>query len=826
MPTTRRSTPGIPLGAIAALSAAAIAYEVLLTRLLSIIQWHHFSYMIISLALLGYGISGSFLMLLGEWLRQRFITFLLLNAALFGVTAMGGFILAQQLPLNPLEIAWDARQPLYLLAWYLLLAIPFLCVANCIGAAFICCQGQVHRIYAFDMVGAGAGALGIIVLLFLVTPTIALVAVAVLGLVAATLATLQQRTGRRAMLVLLGVMILTLVLMPASWRTLKPSIYKDLNQALEIVGAERLVERSSPLGAVSVVGNRQVPFRQAPGLSLAAGVGPPEQLAVFSDGNAAGTITRFSGQPDELRYLDHLTSALPYQLLSHPHVLVLGAGGGSDVLQALHYQARLVQAVELNPQIVALVRSEFSDFAGHLYQRADVQVSLGEARGFVAGSQSRYDLIQIAMLDAFSTAAAGLYALNESYLYTVEAFEEYLQHLTPGGMLAITRWLRLPPRDSLKLFATAVTALERLGFRDPGNRIVLIRGWNTSTLVIKNGYFDAPAIRVLKNFCRDRSFDLAHYPGITATEANRFNLLQQPYLYDGTQAILGAQRERFFERYKFDVTPATDDRPFFFHFAKLGVLPELFSVRFQGGFAQLEWGYIMLLATLVQAVVAGALLILLPLGLTRGRALTAPIGGLRWRVLGFFLLIGLGFLFLEIAFIQKFVLFLSHPLYAVAVVLCAFLVFAGLGSAYSRRLDAAHQHRRLSRNALLGIPLAGIAVLSMVYLLVLPSLFAWALPWYTPVKVACTVLLIAPLAFCMGMPFPTGLAWVSETAPELIPWAWAINGCASVVSAVLATLLAVALGFANVILLAIVLYLLAGVVAPRPTSTHQGGNRR
>ncbi len=802
-----------PLGAVALLSATALAYEVLLTRLFAIIQWHHFSYMVISLALLGYGASGSFLTLLETRLRQHFPRFFVANATLFALSAVASFLIAQRTPFNPLEIGWDWRELGYLLILYLLLAIPFFCVANCLGLILLCCGQQIHRIYAADLTGAGAGALGIIVLLFLAPPALALAILSALGLLAAGMAVMELRQPRWS-LIGIAALLGALALIPSQWTALRLSDYKGLSQALRVLGAEPVAERSSPLGWLMVVRNPQVPFRYAPGLSLAVTTPLPQQLGLFSDGDALGAITRFTGRREELAWLDGLTAALPYHLLRQPRVLVLGAGGGAEVLQALYFAARQVDAVELNPQVVALLREDFKEFSGGLYDRPEVRIQVAEARGFVVGGAARYDLIQVALLDAFGTTAAGLYALSESYLYTVEAFVQYLTHLQPGGLLAVTRWLQTPPRDSLKLFATAVAALERLGVRDPGQRLALIRGWKTATLLVKNGPFTPQDSEALRAFCRERWFDPAWYPGIHPDEVNRFNVLERPSLYEGAAALLGPERETFLERYKFDVRPATDDQPYFFHFFKWRTLPELLSLRARSGLGQLEWGYLIVVATLLQALLAAVVLILLPLWLG-GRRMAAVARTQRWRVLTYFAAIGVGFMFLEIAFIQKFILFLSHPLYAVAVVLCAFLIFAGLGSHISQRWD--------SRRSAVVQAVSGIAGVTGVYLWLLPPFFQAALAWPDPVKILCAVVLIAPLALCMGMPFPLGLMRVSAATPGLLPWAWAINGCASVVSAVLATLLAVHIGFSGVVVAALLVYGLAAVAAPRSAAMMSDG---
>ena len=254
---------------------------------------------------------------------------------------------------------------------------------------------------------------------------------------------------------------------------------------------------------------------------------------------------------------------------------------------------------------------------GHLYDRPEVHIHLAEGRGFIAGSRQHYDIIHLPLLDSFAAAGAGMTSLSESYIYTVEAFEDYLAHLRPGGFVAITRWLKLPPRDSLKLFATALTALERMGVAGAEQRLALIRSWSTTTLLIKNGPLTAAEIAGIRTFAAERSFDLAYYPGMSREEANRYNLLDQPYLFDGAQALLGPERAAFLARYKFDVSPATDDRPYFSDFFKWQALPELLERRSLGGAALLDWGYLILISTLVQAAILSLLLILMPLRLYR-----------------------------------------------------------------------------------------------------------------------------------------------------------------------------------------------------------------
>jgi Spermine/spermidine synthase domain len=806
---------------VALISAAALAYEIVLMRLFSIILWHHFAYMIISLALLGYGASGALLSLAQRAVQQRFAPLFCAAAAAFGLSAVACFALAQRVPFNPLEVLWDPRQIAHLMAIYLLLALPFLCAGACICMALARWRGAVSRIYSFDILGAGAGSLGVVALLFVLSPSDALRWIGAMGWTAAALAWLECGGSRRpaaALLVMAGLPWL----LPPAWTAPAMSPYKELAQTLRIPESRVVEQRFSPLGLVSVVESPRIALRHAPGMSLNATVEPPPQLGVFIDGEGLNALTRFDGRRDSLAHLDQVTSALPYHLLQRPSVLVLGAGAGADVLQAHYHGARQIDAVELNPQVVDLVRRRFADYAGGLYSGgsafAPVRVHVAEGRGFVAASTQRYDLIQVALLDSFSASSAGLYALAENYLYTVEALQDGLRHLQPDGLLAITRWVTLPPRDALKLFGAAVLALQRSGVSDPASQLALVRGWKTSTLLVRNGAFGSQDIAAIKAFCAARSFDLAFYPGMQAHEANRYNRVAPPDLFDGATALLGPGRDAFVQNYKFDITPATDDQPHFFHFFKWRSLPELLSLKEQGGLPLLEWGYPVLVATLAQAALASLLLIAAPaawvswIGARRNDA--RPRVGPRGRVLVYFLAIGLAFIFIEIAFIQKFVLFLSHPLYAVAVVLFAFLLFAGIGSAASQRLADAAMHKlpRL-RNPMPALALA-IGLSALWCLTLLAWLFQHAVALPDAVRIVISAALIAPLAFFMGMPFPLGLARLQAGDARLVPWAWAINGCASVTGAVLATLLAIHVGFTAVIMLALLLYGIAATARP------------
>ena len=789
-------------------SAGAIGYELLLMRVLSIVQWHHFAYMIISLALLGYGASGTLIALNRHRLEERFETAFALSALLFSITMVLCFILSQRVPFNALEIVWSSRQLFYLSLLYLLFMVPFLFAATCIGLVFTSRRFAISRIYFFDLLGAGFGALLLIGTLFVLMPQNALILLMALPLIASFIMTKQASARTPLVAAQIAWLALFLTGVPQSQLDLRISEYKGLSQALEVVDSRVLHQSSSPLGLITVVESPTVAVRHAPGLSFNTRHIPPRQLQVFTDADGMSAITRFNGDPQSIAYLGDITAALPYALLDEPRVLVLGAGGASDVLLALHHNAAAVDAVELNPGVSELVADTYAEFAGHVYADKRVRLFAREARGFVAQSHDAYDLIHIGLLDSFGASGAGVQSLNESYIYTVEAMREYLAHTAPGGMVAITRWLKLPPRDSLKLIATAREALVAEGVDEPEAHLAIIRSWNTSTLLVRNRVFTADDIAAIRSFSRSRSFDKIWLPGMQRDDANRFNRLAEPYFYEGAAALLGDGADDFKARYKFHIEPATDNRPYYFHFFKWATLPEVFALRQVGGAGLIEWGYLILVATLLQAAIAGVILILLPL-LRARRDWPRGTGA---RMGSYFLLLGFAFLFIEMAFIQKFILFLSHPLYSVAVVLSSFLVFAGVGSAWSDTVAAKLKAR--GQEPIL-IAAGCIAMLALVYVVVLPVAFDRFIGSPDLLKILLTNVLIAPLAFTMGMPFPLGLKRVADLAPHFIPWAWGINGFASVVSAVLATLLAIQFGFNAVIVLALVLYGTAALLLSR-----------
>jgi hypothetical protein len=428
-------------------------------------------------------------------------------------------------------------------------------------------------------------------------------------------------------------------------------------------------------------------------------------------------------------------------------------------------------------------------------------------RGFVRAGHARYDLIVLAQGGSFAGGGAGVQAVAEDYASTVEALRDYRARLAAGGLLAITRWEKQPPRDALKLFATAVAALRADGVRHVDGQLAAIRNWDASTLLLKRGSFDAPELARIRAFADEAGFDPVHYPGMRSGEAGRYHALARAETYMGAQALLSVRGRAYLDAYKFDIAPATDDRPYFGNFFKWATLPELWRLRAQGAAVLLDSGYLLLLAALVQAFPLAIVLVLLPLlALPRTRA---DVGIVRWRAATYFVCLGLAFLLVEIACLSRLTLLIGQPLLAIGVGLAGFLLFAGLGSMTAQRW--------LSRSDA-PIPLLVVRAVLLIAVAMAWHFLGFALAlhagahWPPSLRAVLGSMTIAPLAFAMGLPFPLGLARLARAAPAFVPWAWGLNGCASVIAAIAALLIAIESGLAATLLIALLLYALAAWV--------------
>lgn len=786
------------LFSVFSISAGIISYEIYLMRVFSYILWHHFGYMAISVGLLGFGVSGAFISIFKEGLLRKFPLSFFLSNLLFGLTTLSSLILIQKIPFSPFLLVWYGKQYLYLLFIYLLLLIPFFCGALSIGLALTRFKERTNKVYGANLLGSGFGALLIIFISFILPLERGIFLISSLGFFAALLpfcscsiceANLWMRRRRKTFLALTLFFLLTFLfagLSPFIQISLLPSEYKGISRTLNLPSSRITLRKFSPLGIVEVV---ESPFiREAAGLSLNFQEDLPAQALLFLDGEEVGPISRFDGDTSKISFVNYLTSALPYHLLSEPTLLIIGAGGGTEVLNGIYHKAKEITALELNPQIVSILKDDYRDFSGSLYQREDVKPIIAEARGYLEKAEKEYDLISLSLLGSFTAASSGLYSLNETYLYTLEAFQKYIQRLKPGGILSITSWLKEPPRDNLKILYILSETLARSGLKGEES-IIFIRGLRTATILAKKGEFTQKEIEETKEFCKERLFETLFYPGIKEED----NLLKEETYFQASQKIISKDRENFLKFYPFNISPPIDDSPYFFHFFKWKSLPLLLRTAGKEWIPFLEWGYIVLIATLSQALVSSIFLILLPLFLCRKRfRITRKKGG----SFLYFSLLGFSFMLLEMAFIQKFVLFLSHPLYATGFILTCILIFSGLGSCYAKKLKG-------------GIitSVFSIILISIFYLLSLKPILSHFLNFPLIFKIFLSLFLLAPLSFFMGIPFPLGLERAGRIDENLIPWCWGINGCFSVIATIGAVILMMAYGFQITIILAIFLYL-------------------
>lgn len=758
-------------------SLASLAYEVILTRIFSISLWYHFAFMIISIAMLGFAASGVALALYPRLKRiERVGTYSLL----LGIAIPVSFLLANQIPFDPVRLNWETMQILYLSLIYLILALPFFCTGLVITTAFTLQSGRAGLLYGADLVGAGIGSLGVLLLLFAVAPERG---VFLLSLAPLAAAFLWGGARLRAAALLLVAFALLLLARPPEFALLRISPYKGLPSALRFPGAKPLQTYHTPFARIDTFESPAVRF--APGLSLSYLDNLPRQIGIAVDGGDVSAVTAAPGKAPD--FLEYLPGALPYQIGSRNRVLVLDPRGGLQVLLARRYGAVEINKVEGNPALAAVLGTDLREFAGGIY---DDRTWTGLGRSWLKGRGQSFDLIDLSLM---GTEPYGSFGIAEDYRFTVEAFKEYLGSLGPDGLLSVNLYILPPPRSELRILATMVQALEEIGVEDPALHLAAVRSWGTLCLVAKRSPLTESEIGAIQRFAEERWFELLHYPGMGAQASDISSKTQTDEYYRAFAAILSPERrQKFLEDYIFDVSPMRDDRPFFGYFLKVARTGETY--RAMGGkwqFFLAEGGIVPVV--FVQAAIISLLLMLLPvLTLKRG-------GGRARRLLPYFALLGLGFMFVEIALIQKIILPLENPSYAVATLLAALLVSSGAGSLLGQRF------------VLLTSPAtaAVIAGLIVVYSLILPTASAAISPLALPVKIGLVFLMLLPLGLLMGIPFPAGLRRLGAIDPLLIPWAWVLNGTFSVLAPMLAVMFATSVGFSVVLYLGAAAYLLA-----------------
>ncbi len=781
------------------ISTATLCLEVSLTRYLSISQNYHFAFLVISLAFLGYGASGTFLTLVRRRAERWGDRFLSLSSFLFFLAVLVSFYMSNSLPFDFFELAWNKKQLIYILPYYMVLGLPFFFAGATISFALTRWARAAHTIYFFDLLGAGGGSFLAAVVFLPKGERGVFVIISVLALIGCFLLSLDRRPAFLAVLSALFLAEALIFFASPAWLDFRISPFKALPQALRYPRARLCLTRWNAIARLDLVDSPAVRF--APGLSLINGHQPPAQLGLSIDGGDLTAVTKVSSlhSPD-LSFLSALPSSLPYHFLSRPRVLVLEPGGGLDVLEALTFQAERVSAFESNPLLSHLVRSELSSFCGNLYNRPNVKVVSEHPRSAMKKERDTYGLIVFGLTDVFGAAATGLHGIGENYLFTVESFLHLLDLLAPDGLISQTFYLLPPPRQEAKILATWVEALERKHL-DPGSRIAAIRTWGTLSLFIKEKPFSDQEILRLKDFCRERLFDTVYYPGIKKEELNIYNQMDRPVYEEMFRLLLDPSRRKTLSKdYLFEIKPPTDDRPFFYDFYKWKKIGATYETLGKNLTFLFEGKYLLGLL-FFQAGLAAFGLIMLPLSVLK-RHRSSPRKILA-RVFFYFGLLGTAFIFIEIILIQKFILFLGHSLYSASTVIFSLLFSSGLGSLSSRKTLGPSPLKRLRRCLL------SCALLTLFYLFLLPTLLERLVGLSLGLKISLSFGLIFPLGFLMGFPFPTGIRFLEKANSKVIPWAWSANALATVTSSVLAHLIALGAGYSAVLALAAGSYLAA-----------------
>ena len=773
--------------AIFCTSLSGLAYEITLTRIFSISLSYHFAFMVVSIAMLGIAASGTLLSVYPKLKDPGRIQSYIL---LFCISLPASYLLINIIPFDPARLSWDRSQMLYLSLYYLILSFPFFCFGLIISTALSTMTRAAGHIYGADLTGAGAGSLLTLWVLSAGGPEQSVFVISSLLLL--LLCIYGSQRIRHVSFFILMINLLVLSFHP---EFIQPRIspYKPLEASLQFPGAEHLKTYYSPFSRIDTF--RSPAVRYAPGLSFTYLRDLPEQTGMSIDAGDIHAITNDTVR-NSLDFLGYLPSSLPYELSPKNEVLILEPRGGLSVLQGEFYDARNIYNVDSNPLVVRVVRENQQGFSSDIYKK-NTRTGLG--RSYLDATAKRFSLIDLSLL---GSVPAGSFGFSEDYRFTVEAFETYLNHLSPEGMLSVNLFIIPPPRTELRILGTIAMASEELGISNLSNHIAAIRSWSTMTIIFKKSALSGEETAKLKAFAQSRRFDVVYCPGITEAETNRYIKMSSNELFRAFESLLFSDsRSGFTDDYPFDIKPVHDENPFFHYYLRLGKIREIYRLMGEKWQYFLEEGYL-LPVIFMQIVFLSIILILIPLLPWRSKNNSNRklfLGPDLLLALAYFALIGIGFMFIEISFIQKMIFPLENPSYAAAVVLSSVLISSGIGSLLS-------QHLKVFQKPGV-ILLLSLSVLA--YSLLLPSLIQEISPYAVESKIVAVFFILMPAGILMGIPFPLGISTIGKNSPNVIPWALAVNGCFSVLSPILAVSLAITAGFRTVLLTAIALYLMA-----------------
>lgn len=747
-------------------AGSTLALQVLLTRIFSAALFYHFAFFAISLALLGTGAGGVFLYLRPHLLERPTAERALARwSAVFGVLLLAVPALLVRLDYSFDNFEVDAQFVLTLAIAAVLATLPFLAAGIVIALAIKTWVGNVGRVYAFDLTGAAVGALAIVPLLWLVSAPTLVVGLGVAGAIAALLFAGSAAQERRLAVAVAAVGVVLVALSAATDLYRLPGPFDPVRDP---------------------VGESWTPISRVVAYPPGANGG---DAIVSYDQDVAPVPSHAPGTPlPDWRSLGLGPQSIGYALTGPGRTLVIGGGGGRDVYNALSSGQRHVDVIELNRKIRDMVDGELAQWSGRPFSLPRVSVAIGDGRSTLAARDTGYDQVHIGFTNTLTAGSGQAYALSENNLYTVEAFEEYFDHLRPGGILSVSRLYRFAGDEVLRATVLALAALRERGVADPERHVVVLLGRDTlqaffgTVLVRLEPFTDAELARI-RRLASQRTLGIVFAPG-------------GPYRREWRGLAAAGSPERFCADYPVNVCAPTDDQPFFLNPVRLGDLGEPLPPN--SPFISRTPFLVLLVALGILAALCTVAFVL-PLALDR-RADRPPASAL-----AYFAAIGLGFLVFEVVLIQRFVLFLGFPTYALSVVLFALLVFTGLGSLLSERL----RDRRRGLVAALAAVTAMVVVAAFALQPLLRELIG--LPFAA--RVALAVALLAPAGLLLGMAMPIGLKRLAGLYPAGVAWAWGINGVTSVLGSVLAIFVAINWGFTAATLVAAACYAAAAAHA-------------
>jgi hypothetical protein len=778
--------------AVALVSLSSLLLELALTRLFSVVLFYHFAFFAISVALLGLGSGGVFAHIRQEWLERFELR--ALGARLCLLNSI--FILAavEVVLHTPVSLEVTGRNFGKLTIIYLAAAVPFFLTGLLFSVLFARSSEQIPQLYGADLAGGATACLAVVPLLnFIGAPNALLLASACMAVAAALWS--DQIKMRRAAYALATVFVLVIA---ANYS----GKIIDVIYAKGVYRDPKWVEYSrwNAISRIEVdthLGGRYVVI-DADATTAIMNVDPARWEQNGSPTPMDTGLPSTSG----FNWKKSLMSAAPSVanvLRPHGEFAIIGPGGGVDVLRAVASGSPSVTGIEINPTIAnSVMRGHYADYAFHLYELPQVHIHVQDGRSYIRSSHDKYDVVQMTLVDTWASTAAGAFALSENNLYTIEAFREYFDHLKPDGMIAITRWEFKQPREALRVVSQAIESLHGIGVANPRDHFVVIADGNLDE--------DGRPVLVL---AKKSPFTSAEYAAVAAHARENPNLfwLNPTAEYAGLQALPPAAAAfrsliesndptHFAQSYAYNVSPVSDSAPFFFFTLKTRhVIENIMAGTGHGMDWRINLGVVVLGMLLIISIIAVLAFLILPLALHRHRQNTPKTGIV---ALLYFITVGFGFILVEISLIQRFVLFLGHPTYALTVVVFLLLLSSGAGSVAAR-------HRITSGAKVLPL-LVLISAFIVGNVVLLPWLLSAAVGLPFAIKLAISALVLAPLGFLMGMPFPTGLRLV-----KTVEWAWALNAAASVLGSVMAMIIAIHFGLTVTLLCAAVAYLLAAV---------------